>query len=67
MTFRDAGTLRVVLGFLLLVCAAVLVLAAILCVPQEYASIQAVLAAARAGDVALVAPGHYVESLTMPP
>lgn len=67
MIFRYMGTLRVVLGCLLLVCSATPGLATILRVPQSYPSIQASLAAARPGDVVLVAPGHYVESLTMPP
>src|SRR5262249_36580220 len=61
------GTPSIVLGFFILACYAAPVLAAVLRVPQAYPSIQAGLAAARAGDVVLVAPGRYFETLTMPP
>jgi len=61
------GTPSLALGLFILACYAAPVLAAVLRVPQSYPSIQAGLAAARAGDVLLVAPGHYFETLTMPP
>jgi hypothetical protein len=67
MTLRYIGIPRVVLSFLILAWYASPVLAAILRVPQVYPSIQAGLAAARVGDVVLVAPGRYFESLTMQP
>jgi hypothetical protein len=41
--------------------------AAILRVPQSYATIQAGIAAASAGDTVLVAPGVYFENITMKP
>src|SRR5262245_48628290 len=41
--------------------------AAILHVPGDYPSIQAGLTAAYPGDIVLVAPGVYYESLTMKP
>ena len=53
------------LGVLILVFSASPGLAAILRIPQAYPSIQAGLAAARPGDVVLVAPGRYFENLTM--
>ncbi len=68
MSFRVSGlgTLSVALSFVILACSAVPGLAAILRVPQVYPTIQAGLTAARAGDVVLVAPGRYFETLTMP-
>ena len=35
-------------------------------VPNQYASIQTALAAAQPGDIVNVAPGHYVDNLTVP-
>ena len=54
-------------GLLCLEAWPVRVQAAVLQVPHDYPSIQASIAAARAGDTVLVAPGIYFESVVMKP
>jgi nitrous oxidase accessory protein NosD len=56
-----------VLGVLVLLLSGPYASAAILRVPQSYATVQAGIAAASAGDTVLVAPGVYFESVTMKP
>jgi hypothetical protein len=62
-----SGYVGLVLGILWCVVGTPYVSAATLRVPHSYPTIQAGIAAARAGDTVLVAPGVYFESITMKP
>src|SRR5262249_55615289 len=64
-SLRDYAGL--VLGVLVLMTYVPYASAAILRVPHGYATVQAGIAAASAGDTVLVAPGVYFENVTMKP
>src|SRR5207253_3000149 len=61
------GYAGLVLGVLVWLLSVPYVSAAILRVPRSYATIQAGIAAASAGDTVLVAPGVYFENVTIKP
>src|SRR5215510_10420639 len=66
-TSSPRGYAALVLGVLLLMVGVSSASAAILQVPHSYATIQAGIVAASAGDTVLVAPGVYFENVTMKP
>lgn len=61
------GYVALVLGILRFIIGVPCAPAAILRVPLNYPTVQAGIAAASAGDIVLVAPGVYFESVTMKP
>ena len=66
-TSSPRGYAALMLGLLVLMLSGPYASAAILQVPHSYATIQAGIAAASAGDTVLVAPGVYFENVTMKP
>lgn len=66
-TSSHQGYAGLILGSLMWVLCVPFVQAAILRVPHSYATIQAGIAAASAGDTVLVAPGVYFESVALKP
>ena len=61
------GAAGILLGLLMVIVSTTPIWGAVVRVPDDYPSISAALATARAGDTVLVAPGTYYESLTMQP